>query len=600
MLPAGYSSGQDITRSESFNRLLRQILLLPILALALLSGVLYFLISAAKSTVDLIQFSDQRIAEMNLIQRLIVDEETGVRGYEVTGDPIFLEPYRRAGTALQAIFDSRIKAPVGDPLQRKALLELRTQEQNWRASFADPYIQSVSSRRHAVDQTIDLAGKRQMDAMRAQIAGILDRAQMRRATRIALWHKQMTSIIAALFALAVGGGVSIGSFARSKVHALSEAYSSSLQSTTQKMEELFRSEEHLRTTLTSIGDGVITCDPEGKVQILNSVAEELTGWKAAEAIGKDLTEVLHIVNEETRMPVEDPVSKVRRLDRIVGLANHTVLIRKDMSELHIADSAAPVRAKDGHTYGIVMVFRDVTPERKMQDALLANEKLAVAGRLAATIAHEVHNPLDLVANLLYLLQTSASHAESAKFIEMAQNEVARVIDISRAMLGLYRESAVAVEVDLHNVLRELLLLMEMTFADLSISITSELTPGIRVQGFPGELRQVFTNLITNAAEAAGRSGKVMVCLNAEHKPDAAGHLKKWAAVSVSDNGPGISEVVMLKLFQPFFTTKGANGTGLGLWVSRGIVTKHGGTLELTSDMKGFSQGTEARVLLPAI
>ena len=598
-LPNGSSSGQDDARVV-FDRLLQQIFVLPILALALLSGVLYFLITAASSTVNLIQASDERIAEMNLVERLIVDEETGVRGYEVTADPTFLEPYRKAAVDLQTIFDLRMKAPIGDPRQRKALLELRSQEQNWRASIAEPLIRSVASGRHEVDQAIDLAGKTQVDAIRAQIAGILDRAQTRRAARIALWHKQMAWIVTALFALAICGGAAIGFFTRSKVHALSEAYSSSLHSTTQKMEELFRSEEHLRTTLTSIGDGVITCDPQGKVQILNEVAEELTGWRATEAIGEDLTEVFHIVNEETRMLVEDPVSKVRRLDRIVGLANHTVLIRKDKSELHIADSAAPVKAKDGHLYGIVMVFRDVTPERRMQDALLANEKLAVAGRLAATIAHEVHNPLDLVANLLYLLQTSASHTESAKFIEMAQNEVARVIDISRAMLGLYRESATPVEVDLHNVLRELLLLMEMTFADLAISITSELTPGIRVRGFPGELRQIFTNLITNAVEAAGKYGKVSICLHAEVKTGAGAKRKKWAVVTVSDNGAGIPDMVMAKLFQPFFTTKGANGTGLGLWVSRGIANKHGGTLELTSDMTGIAQGTVARVLLPVI
>lgn len=583
-----------------FDRLLRQIFVLPILALALLSGVMYFLITAASSTVDLIQASDQQIAEMNLVQRLIVDEETGVRGYEVSADTVFLEPYRKARIDLQAIFDSQLKVPIEDPRQRIALLELRAQEQNWRASITEPLIRSVSSGDHPVDWAADLSGKKQVDAMRAQIAGILDRAQTRRDARIALWHKQMAWIVTALFALTICGGAAIGLFTRSKVHTLSEAYGASLQSTTQKMEELFRSEEHLRTTLTSIGDGVITCDPQGKVQILNEVAEELTGWRATEAIGKNLTEVFHIVNEETRMLVEDPVSKVRRLDRIVGLANHTVLIRKDKSELHIADSAAPVRAKDGHLFGIVMVFRDVTPEKRMQDALLANEKLAVAGRLAATIAHEIHNPLDLVANLLYLLQTSANHTESANFIQMAQNEVTRIIEISRAMLGLYRESATPVEVDLHSVLRELLLLMEMTFADLSISITSELTSGIRVRGFPGELRQIFTNLITNAVEAAGKSGKVAVCLHAEVKTDAGGTRKKWAVVTVSDNGPGIPDVVMAKLFQPFFTTKGANGTGLGLWVSRGIATKHGGTLELTSDMTNTLKGTVAQVMLPAL
>ena len=105
--------------------------------------------------------------------------------------------------------------------------------------------------------------------------------------------------------------------------------------------------------------------------------------------------------------MENPVAKVKRLNSIVGVANHTVLIRKDGTELHIADSGSPIRDQCGKTAGIVLVFRDITRERRTQEALLANEKLAVAGRLAATIAHEIHNPLDSVSNLLYLMRTGS-------------------------------------------------------------------------------------------------------------------------------------------------------------------------------------------------
>ena len=160
-----------------------------------------------------------------------------------------------------------------------------------------------------------------------------------------------------------------------------------------------------------------------------------------EAKGHPLEEVFHIVNETTREVVENPVAKVKRLDRIVGLANHTVLIRKDGSEISHRTTAEPPSAdKTGDLSGIVLVFRDITMERRTQDALLANEKLAVAGRLAATIAHEIHNPLDSVSNLLYLLQTGNDPEESGSSSTIAQQELARVTQISRAMLGLYRES----------------------------------------------------------------------------------------------------------------------------------------------------------------
>ena len=254
--------------------------------------------------------------------------------------------------------------------------------------------------------------------------------------------------------------------------------------------------------------------------MMNPVARELTGWSQSEAGGRPLEKVFHIVNETTRETVENPVAKVKRLDNIVDLANHTVLIRKDGTELNIADSGAPIRDKTGATTGIVLVFRDITMERKTQDALLANEKLAVAGRLAATIAHEIHNPLDSVSNLLYLMRNGATPEESRQFMDMAEQELARVTQISRAMLGLYRESKAPVLVDLKEMLQEILLLMERRFIDLGVTLSTDLPSDISVAAFPAELRQVFTNLITNAAEAAGRGGEVRVSVS----PQAAGSM----------------------------------------------------------------------------
>jgi signal transduction histidine kinase len=246
-----------------------------------------------------------------------------------------------------------------------------------------------------------------------------------------------------------------------------------------------------------------------------------------------------------------------------------------------------------------MVFRDVTIERKTRAALLANEKLAVAGRLAATIAHEIHNPLDSVSNLLYLLQQGSDPEESKDFLQTARAELARVTQISRAMLSLYRESKAPVPVDLKAMLEDLLLLMERRFHDLGVQITTEFPGEISVEGFPGELRQVFTNLIANAAEAAGPAGTVTVRITSRPKDwDVAGkRLEPGAIVEIVDNGPGIPPDVHEHLFQPFFTTKGERGTGLGLWVSQGIIRKHGGSLTLASHTGPASHGTTATVFL---
>jgi PAS domain S-box-containing protein len=372
-----------------------------------------------------------------------------------------------------------------------------------------------------------------------------------------------------------------------------------------RAEELFQSEQRLRTTLDSIGDGVITCDAAGHIQMMNPVARELTGWKQSEADGQPLEKVFHIVNERSGKTMETPVSKVKRLDRVVGVANHTVLVRKDGTELNIADSGAPIRDKNGDIVGVVLVFRDITMERKTQDALIANEKLAVAGRLAATIAHEIHNPLDSVSNLIYLMRNGTTAEESRQFMDMAEQELARVTQISRAMLGLYRESKAPVVVDLKETLQEILLLMERRFIELNVTVSTDMPQPVSVAAFPAELRQVFTNLIANAAEAASPGGRVKVSI----RPHPAGALQApgaeatgqkmqaGATVTIADNGVGITAEVQPHLFQPFFTTKGERGTGLGLWVSRGIINKHGGTISLKSDTSQGAHGTVVNVFL---
>jgi signal transduction histidine kinase len=242
----------------------------------------------------------------------------------------------------------------------------------------------------------------------------------------------------------------------------------------------------------------------------------------------------------------------------------------------------------------------ITIELKTRAALLANEKLAVAGRLAATIAHEIHNPLDSVANLLYLLQHEPTNEESSQFLQMAQTELARVTQISRAMLSLYRESKAPVRVNLKETLDDLLLLMQRRFQILGVTVSADLPPEIDVEGFPAELRQVFTNLIGNAVEAVGQGGTVTVRITPQ-PADAASSpaLEAGAIVEITDNGPGIPAENRDRLFQPFFTTKGERGTGLGLWVSQGIIRKHAGFIDLISRTDGPAHGTTARVFLAA-
>jgi signal transduction histidine kinase len=246
--------------------------------------------------------------------------------------------------------------------------------------------------------------------------------------------------------------------------------------------------------------------------------------------------------------------------------------------------------------GVVLIFRDVTEERKVQGALVASEKLAVAGRLAASIAHEIHNPLDSVANLHFLLEQEDDDQKRREFLRLAQQELGRTMQISRTMLSLYREPKAPIQIDLRELIEGVLLLLDRRLQHQGIVLETNITGELVVEGFPAELRQVFTNLIVNAIEAAGPRGRIRIGM--EHAESGELH-GAGAIIEVTDSGPGVPPDAAKKLFQPFFTTKGADGTGLGLWVSMGIVQKHGGSISLVVSPDPELSGACIRVFLPA-
>ncbi len=572
-------------------------MILPIVACLALAGVLVWQIRGSNATVELIELSDRKIALVTRIEKLVVDEETGLRGYQVTSDPRFLKSYQDAQAPIEQAMTELDSISTTE--QQEQLQQIREELRTWHQAFATQIIATIAAGGRADDDDLNLTGRARMENIRALLSELVAGSQQHRATRAEQWHRQTGNTIAILIELTIAIGLIIGVFTRNRLEAVSVAFQKSLDLQRRRAEELCQSEQHLRTTLASIGDGVITCDINGKVQMMNPVAQELTGWLESQAQNRPISEIFRIVSESTRERVENPVAKVQRLNRTVVISNHTVLIRRDGSEISIDDSGAPIRNEAGELTGVVMVFRDITMERRTRAALLANEKLAVAGRLAATIAHEIHNPLDSVANLLYLLQHDPKDGEAKHFLEMAQSELARVTQISRAMLSLYRESKAPVPVNLKEMLEDLLLLMENRFNTLGVKLATDLRAETSVEGFPAELRQVFTNIITNAAEAAGEGGAVSVRVVSQIPGATASgqRLEAGAIVEITDSGPGISPEVQEHLFQPFFTTKGERGTGLGLWVSQGIIRKHAGSIELDSRTAGPDRGTTARIFL---
>ncbi|WP_263408723.1 ATP-binding protein [Terriglobus tenax] len=578
---------------QEFRKLLLITFLLPIAALLAVSAVLYWQIHLANLAVEQVQEVDEDLKLIGQTQKLILDQETGLRGFQITGDERFLAPYRNHQ---EPVLNNLMRyeshaATEGNTEFLERIRGLRVAYLQWKQGFADNEIQLLRAGKADRGAESNMRGKLAMDDIRRRIGQILVAEEREREQKVTAWHNQLRITRIYLLGLALIVGLAIALYTRRQLHRVSVSFQASLLAVQERADQLFDSEQRLRTTLVSIGDGVIVTDADGRVTMLNPIASDLTGWTIDEAFGRPIEQVFDIVNEESRLPVENPVAKVKRLDRVVGLANHTILLRRDGGEINIDDSGAPIRDVDGKLVGVVMVFRDVTHEKQTQRALISNERLAVAGRLAATIAHEIHNPLDSVANIVYLLRTgSYGDEERAHLLELADQELSRVTQISRAMLSLYRESRTPVPIELRETLNDLLALMAHNIHRAQVTLKQDFPTDVTVEGYPAELRQVFTNLITNAYEAAGRGGFLHLTLTA---------LKDGAQITLLNSGPAVSPQIQEKLFQPFVSTKGEKGTGLGLWVSRGILSKHGGSITLQSPALPDGSGVRVTVTLPA-
>jgi PAS domain S-box-containing protein len=576
---------------HQFRQILVITVLLPLILLLLLALVLAWQIQRTLREQRRIDHTDRITAQLNELERLVVDQETGLRGYQLTHDANALEPYQNAEGALHGTLDRLLLLVREDPDQLRRLRQIRDSHELW-MGFAGKALDNLRAGKIFGDTGLDLNGAQLMAALRTQIGAMTQIEVKRRDEEVQSTNSQVRTLMTFLLASSIGVGIVLGIFTQRNMKQVSAAFRSSLEEAHQRADELIESRQWLQTTLDSVGDALIACNHQRRVELMNPVARRLTGWTLEDAKGRRLETVFRTVDEETREPIgnsggeqEGPAAK-----------SHSLLLAKDGAEYLIDQSAAPIRDAKGAVAGVVLVFRDVTDLRKREAALMAHEKLAVAGRLSASIAHEIHNPLDSVANLHYLMEKESDPALQQRYLAMAQQELNRTLQISRAMLGLYREPKAPVEVNLRDLLQSVLLLLDRQLKDQSVAVERKLEEDASIQGFPGELRQVFTNLITNAAEAAGPGGRVQVLLEDSPPADS----RAGATVTITDSGPGILASHQNKLFKPFFTTKGEFGTGLGLWVSRGIVEKHGGTIELSNSTDPALPGAAVRVYLPSL
>jgi PAS domain S-box-containing protein len=257
---------------------------------------------------------------------------------------------------------------------------------------------------------------------------------------------------------------------------------------------------------------------------------------------------------------------------------------------HCMVRAVPMKNEAGIVQEWVGVILDIHDQIRAEEKLRRTEQLATAGRLAATVAHEINNPLEAVTNLVYLAQQcQALDSATRDYLNTASDELQRAAQIVRQTLGFYRENSAPKNADIGEIVSEVLSLYRRNFMAKEIRLISEIQPGAIACVVPGEIRQVVANLITNAIDASSTHGEI--CVEVKTRVDS-------IRVQVSDHGIGISEENLPHLFEAFFTTKKDLGTGLGLWVSKGLIEKHNGTLTVETSTSESNHGTTFTILLP--
>lgn len=535
-----------------------------------------------------VQHSRQMLQQVEDVMSSIRDAEAGQRGFLLTGNPEYLDAYHVAVAALPSELSALRASAANEPASRtradtlanlisEKVVELQEtvalrQNQGFQAA-----LDVVESNRgkHAMDDIRKIGADLQNEMYNELLQGIRERQQQGSRTRIT------TAFGAAvLFLFLLLATFDIGRATAERDRLILDLASANERTTAGR--------DLLHTTLSSIGDAVVAADEAGNLTFMNAIAEQLTGWTDAQARGRRLEEVLSLVNEETRVPAENPGVRALWEGMIVGLANHTVLISRDGKERPIDDSAAPIRNAQGKIIGAVLVFRDVTERRRSEEQLRAlNRDLRETNQdlqqFSYAASHDLKEPLRTVTNYLQLIRSRYSgkllDEEAAKLFDVAVAGAQRMHALVEALLEYSRSGQVGPAtlepVSTEKLVADAIANLQSSISEAAAKVSVGSLPVVRAN--PSHLTQVFENLIGNAikyrSEAAPR-----IDIHADEKGD------EWVFL-VEDNGIGIPKEYQAQIFGIFKRLHGDEypGTGIGLATCKKIVERHGGAIWVESE-----------------
>jgi len=343
----------------------------------------------------------------------------------------------------------------------------------------------------------------------------------------------------------------------------------------------------LAAIVASSDDVILSKDLDGIITSWNDAATRVFGYKAGEMIG---TSILKLIPEHLHSDEKTIIENIRAGRRIEHF--ETVRLTKRGELIDVSVTISPVKDAQGRVIGASKILRDISTRKRMERSLLQAEKIAATGRMAATIAHEINNPLEAVMNLLFLLRPKVIDEEGLNYLTTAESELGRVSHIAKQTLGYYREHAAASMASLAQIAEHAITIYEPRCTAAGITIEKSLLSSRKVVLRRGEMMQVISNLIANAIYAMPDGGVLSISVRDAATP------ADGVVLSIADNGAGIAPDVLPKVFDAFFTTRATVGTGIGLFIAKNFIEGHGGQISIESHTEPEKQGTTVRIFLP--
>lgn len=353
----------------------------------------------------------------------------------------------------------------------------------------------------------------------------------------------------------------------------------------------------LQTVLDNLPVGIIVARPSGEVILGNRRVEEIFGHPMLPMPDTESHENWGIYHPDGRKLRGDEFPLVRTMAQERALPSEEYLYeRGDGTRAWVGLTAVPILNEQKEVTGGVVVVSDVDQQKRAETALIQSEKLAAVGRLAASISHEINNPLEAVTNLIYLARQEGTPPKEVRgYLEAADGELSRVSQIVSQTLRFHRQSTRPRAVSAEELLEPTLGLYSGRLANAGITLTVQHRGRACVTCYEGEIRQTLNNLVGNAIEAMRTGGRLLIRTQDSQSWKTG---EPGVRISIADTGYGMTPEVRRRVFEAFYTTKGINGTGLGLWISHGMVEKHHGLLHIRASVEPGASGSVFQLFLP--